>query len=91
MNINFSKLRLLYTTIAYIAEARDGIVKDLVGYVDDPVRYKRRMRLLIQLAGYEHNLLIKLNGLEIDDPCHYDDHMLRQIKDEISLITDPSS
>jgi hypothetical protein len=91
MNIVFSKLRLIYTTINYIADVRDQLVKELVGHVDDPVRYKRRMRFLVHLAKYEHDLMLKLSQLETDDPEYYNDQMLQQLKDEINLITDRSS
>jgi hypothetical protein len=91
MNIIFSKLRLIYTTINYIAESRDQLVKELVGYADDTVRYKRRMRFLVQLAEYEHNLMLKLSQLETNDPEYFNDQMLQQLKDEIDLITDRSS
>ena len=86
----FKKLHLLYKIIAHIAEVRQTLVKDLVAYSEDPVRYKRRMRLLIQLSDYEHQLLIKINNLN-DDPSNFDDMMLRQLKDEVSLISDSSS
>jgi hypothetical protein len=86
----FAKLRLLYIIIQHITDARQIIIKDLVAYLDDPVRYKRRMRFLIQLADYEQQLLIKIENLD-NDPCHYNDHMIKQLKDEIDLITNHSS
>lgn len=91
MNINFSKLQLLYNIVNYIAEARQQLIKDLVGYVDDPVRYKRRMRFLIHLAEYERNLLTKLHHLDHDDPEYYNEKMLRQLKDEVDLVTSRSA
>jgi hypothetical protein len=90
MKIQFAKLKIIYKTVQYIAEVRQKIITDLVAYSDDPVRYKRRMRFLIQLSEYEHQLLIKFNNLD-DDLCHYSDDMIQQLKDEIDLVTDHSS
>jgi hypothetical protein len=91
MNKEFSKLNLLYKIIMHISDTRQQLLKELISYVDDPVRYKRRMRFLTQLAKYEHQLLIKIDSLEDFDPSYYSADMLRQLKDEVSLITDPSS
>jgi hypothetical protein len=91
MNKEFSKLHLLYKITMYISDSRQQLLKDLISYVDDPVRYKRRMNFLIQLSNYEHQLLIKINSLEDFDPSYYSADMLKQLKDEVLLITDTSS
>jgi len=91
MNKEFSKLHLLYKIIMHIADTRQKILAELISYVDDPVRYKRRMRFLIQLAKYEHQLLVKIDALIDFDISYYNEEMLKQLKDEVSLITDSSS
>jgi hypothetical protein len=91
MNKEFLKLHLLYKIIMYIADTRQKILTELISYVDDPVRYKRRMRFLVQLAKYEHQLLVKIDALKEFDLSYYNDEMLQQLKNEVLLITDPSS
>ena len=90
MKLQFAKLKIIYKIVQYISETRQNLIKDLIAYSDDPVRYKRRMRFLIQLSQYEHQLLIKFNQID-SDLCHYSDDMIQQLKDEIDLISDTSS
>jgi hypothetical protein len=91
MNSAFLKPRLIYKVLTYITQAREKILKDLVAYGDDPVRAKRRLRLLIQLADYEHQLLIKIKDFTTEDPEDYGDQTLNLLLSEIDLITDISS
>ena len=67
------KPRSINKVLTYITQAREKILKDLVAYGDDPVRSKRRLRLLIQLADYEHQLLIKIRDFTTEDPEDYGD------------------
>jgi hypothetical protein len=89
-NQQFDKLRLVYKIVMHISDTRQQILKDLISYADDPVRYQRRLRFLTQLADYEHQLMIKFMNLD-DDEIHYNDEMLKLLKDEVTLITNPSS
>jgi hypothetical protein len=55
---------VVYDTVTLIAEKRQLLLNDLVAYTNDPVRYKRRMRMLIQLSSYEEQILTKLNKFD---------------------------
>lgn len=63
----FYKTRLAFKISTYIQQARVSLLEDLVAYTNDPVRYKRRLRMLIQLAEYECNTLKKIRDFETDD------------------------
>ena len=62
-------------------------MRDLVAYIDDPVRYRRRLRFLTELATYEAQLMNKLENFESDDQSDYDDDTRKRIQDEIDTIT----
>lgn len=80
---NFYKTRLIYQATNLIADLRQELVKELVAYSGDPVRYQRRCRMLTQLADYEHQLLQKISRFETDDTQDLD---LGDIKVEVSAI-----
>jgi len=83
----FFKTRLAYQVIDYIIEKRIALAGDLVSYSNDPVRFKRRFRMLINLAEYESMILTKIRDFDtdlIDDLKHND--VLGQIKLDIESI-----
>lgn len=63
---NFYKTQLIYKVLNAIRCERDLLVRDLVAYTTDPVRYKRRIRILINLADYEKQVLEKIRDFETD-------------------------
>lgn len=81
---NFYKTRLIYQATNLIADHRQELIKELVAYSGDPVRYQRRCRMLTQLADYEHQLLQKITKFETDDPKDLD---VGEIAVEVSTIT----
>ena len=56
----------------FIAEKRAILLQDLVAYTGDLVRYSRRIKMLIQLSQFEHELLTKIQNFESDDPADFD-------------------
>lgn len=81
---NFYKTRLIYQATNLIADHRQELIKELVAYSGDPVRYQRRCRMLTQLADYEHQLLQKITRFETDDTRDLD---IGEIAVEVSTIT----
>jgi len=86
----FARLRTLYNILMFIAETRYNLLKEMISYVDDSLRYQRRMRFLVQLSQYEHQLLTKFQNLD-DDDSHFSEELIQHIKDEILIIVDHSS
>jgi len=86
----FARLRTLYNILMFIAETRYNLLKEMISYVDDSLRYQRRMRFLVQLTQYEHQLLTKFQNLD-DDDSHFSEELIQHIKDEILIIVDHSS
>ena len=65
---NFYKTRLIYKSSMFIAEKRAILLQD----TGDLVRYSRRIKMLIQLSQFEHELLTKIQNFESDDPADFD-------------------
>lgn len=61
---NFHKTKLTFKTLELIATERDSLKRDLVAYSNDPVRYHRRFRMLLNLAEYELSILTKIRNFE---------------------------
>jgi hypothetical protein len=61
------KSKLVYEVVLFINEKRKLILNDLIAYSNDPVRHKRRMRILIQLCTYEQQILSKLDNFDFDN------------------------
>ena len=85
MNINsFHQSKIIYIILQLIQKERDLLVTDLVAYAQDPIRYTRRMRMLINLADYEKRILEKIRDFESDEA--QDLYIVDQISNEISSI-----
>jgi len=87
---NFHKTKLIYKISTYIAEKRKIVLRDLVAYTTDPVRYSRRMRTLTQLAQYEHDLLVKIQNFETDEAADLE-NSIDFIKFEINSVIDSNA
>lgn len=85
MSHPFYRTKLIYEVLRTISEHRNILLSDLVAYTQDPVRYKRRMRMLIQLASYELQILQKVKDEEITQSDTQE--LLLIIKEEIDAIT----
>jgi hypothetical protein len=88
----FYKTRLVFKLSTYIQEARASLLEDLVAYTNDPIRYKRRLRMLIQLSEYEYHTLKKIRDFETDelnDIGSYD--TIEMLKREVNTIVDRNS
>jgi hypothetical protein len=80
------KSKLIYEVVAFIGERRKLLLNDLIAYAKDPVRYKRRMRMLIQLSQYEQQILTKLDNFELtDDIDTIINDLMREIYDVVNL------
>lgn len=64
-------------------------MSELIDHATDPVIFKRRLRLLTQLASLEFQLLTKLQSFETDDVDDFD--LYHQLFTELRHITDRSS
>jgi hypothetical protein len=88
----FFKTQLIYEISIFIKDHRDQLLRDLVAYTKDPVRYKRRIRMLIQLADYERQTLEKIFNFETHNMTDLDkNNMLALLHREVKIITDISS
>ena len=88
---NFYKTRTIYYISEHIADRRLSLLKDLVAYTNDPVRYKRRFRILVQLANYEKNILEKIENFITDQQSDIDIDMLDYLKLEVDAIVNLNS
>ena len=62
-----AKSKLICTVLDYIQTKRKELLGDLLAYSKDTVRYQRRIRMLINLAEYEQQILLKIRDFETDD------------------------
>lgn len=88
---SFYKTRLIFNTCNYIATKRQTLLQDLVAYTNDPVRYMRRVRLLVQLSQYESDIVTKIDSFDTDDKSDLGRDVLEQIMLEVDTITNISS
>ena len=86
---NFYKSKLMFDTVTLIAHERQPVLRDLIAYSNDPVRYARRFRTLAQLSQYEHDIIIKIQNFETNDPA--DLSAMSRIKDEILSIVNSAA
>jgi len=87
---NFYKTKLIYKSSTLIIEKRTELLQDLVAYTNDPIRYARRIRMLIQLSQYEHELISKIDNFESEKNSDFD-FALANITNEILAITNTSA
>jgi len=83
----FYKTKLIYDVLDYISEKRYTLVSDLVAYCDDPVRYKRRLRMLLHLSEYETGFLKKIKDFDPDHYKDFDHETFLIIRREVDSIT----
>jgi len=87
----FYRTRLIFKISTYIQKNRSKLLEDLVAYTKDPVRYKRRLRMLIQLAEYEQNILKKIRDFETHNVDDLNQSVLGDLIVEVDSIVDKSS
>lgn len=85
---NFYKTSTAYKVLDLINTERESLKSDLVAYSNDPVRYSRRFRMLINLAQYEVNILTKLQNFCTDDANDLKNPVIDIIRAEIKSIVD---
>jgi hypothetical protein len=83
---NFYKTKTVYQVLELINAERELLKSDFVAYSNDPIRFKRRFRMLINLAEYELNILNKIQQFESIDPKDFDHTTLNLVKQEIKNI-----
>lgn len=89
MSHPFYRTKLIYEISQAITKRRLDLLSDLVAYTQDAVRYNRRMRMLIQLSSYEHQILSKIKDEEISKSEIED--LLMLVNQEIDIISDLNS
>jgi len=87
----FYRTRLIFKISTYIQKNRSKLLEDLVAYTKDSVRYKRRLRMLIQLAEYEQNILKKIRDFETHNVDDLNQSVLGDLIVEVDSIVDKSS
>jgi hypothetical protein len=85
---NFYKTKTVYKVLDLINVERESLKSDLVAYSNDPVRFTRRFRMLINLAEYELNILTKIRNFETEDCKDYQIDVVIEIEKEIKAIVD---
>ena len=88
-NEKILKISLARDFLNETSEARQDLLNELIIYATDPVIFKRRLRMLSQLAEYEAQILKKIQLFELDN---LDDFTLQFIiMSELRSIIDRSS
>jgi hypothetical protein len=88
----FYRTKLIYEICSYITQHRESVLKELVAYTDDPVRYRRRMRMLKQLAAYEQAVLDRIQNFDTTDQTDLDDpDVIGQLRQEVDSIAHRSA
>lgn len=88
VNLSFYKLEFIYKFLNAVQQQKQNLFDELVVYACDPILYRRRVRMLSQLAEFESQILQKIQKLETDDPADLD---LMRVRDELSSICNRSS
>jgi hypothetical protein len=87
-NHQFNKTRIIYESLQLISTKKKKLIRDLVSYTHDPVRYQRRMRFLKEITKYELELLISFDNFKTNDPINdYDKNTLTKIENALDIIT----
>jgi hypothetical protein len=84
----FYKTRLVYQILTHINVQREELLGELVAYSQDPVRMKRRLRMLTNLSQYEQMFLEKIQNFETDDNNDLNQELLGKIKTEVDYVVD---
>lgn len=88
MDPNYLKTKLIYQSLQKLSNERKKTLSDLAAYVHDPVRYKRRLRFLRELASYELHLLESFENFVTENPGEdFDEQTLKKIRESIDLLT----
>jgi hypothetical protein len=85
----FYKLAVTDIVSQIIDSQRALLKKELQEKASDPVIFKRRFRMLSQLADYESQIYKKIHNFATDDPCDYV-QAIYLIRTEIQNVTNRS-
>lgn len=85
---NFYKTQAAYKILDIINNERESLKSELVAYSNDPVRYKRRFRMLLNLAQYEVNILTKLQNFSSDDTVDFNAQIVGLVKLQVKAVVD---
>jgi hypothetical protein len=85
---NFYKTKTVYQVLEIINAERESLKSDLVAYSNDPVRFMRRFRMLINLAEYELSILLKIRDFDSDDALDLGKEIIGLVENEIRHIVD---
>jgi len=86
----FMKSKLIYDIVTAIAVARNELLGDVVAYTNDPVRFQRRIRMLINLSAYEQQILGKVRDFDTEEITDLTE-MMDIIEAEIRDVTNPNA
>lgn len=64
----FYRILMLKEFLAEVQQAKQSVLDDLEIKATDPIIFKRRFRMLRQLAEFESIVISKIYNLETDDP-----------------------
>ena len=82
----FYKLVTANTTSFYLDKFKTDLERDLYATADDPVLFRRRFRMISQLADYQSQIYKKIYNFTSDDMNDYID-VIKLIIDEIYIVT----
>lgn len=87
---DLDKSKLIYEICSMIRQRRDYLIHDMVSYHEDPVRFKRRIRLLSQLDIYESQILLRVYNFTYDELSDSEEYK-EIVKSEINTISNINS
>jgi hypothetical protein len=88
-NSTFYKLSITIDFLNAVLEAKKNLVNELIIFSSDPVKVKRRLRMLKQLSLYESQILDKIQRI---DPTTIDNlNILPMLTKEIYEVTHRSA
>lgn len=87
-HVKYYRIKITKKLIQEAANHRNKLLSELIEHATDPVIFKRRLRLLAQLAELESQLLTKIQSFETDNA---DDFNLQILFNEFKHITNRSS
>ena len=80
------KTKLINDFVTFVINERHKLMADLIAYTNDPVRYQRRLRMMLNLSEYEQQILVKIHKFVTESPEEDLLTMLDQLKAETQII-----
>jgi hypothetical protein len=87
-HVKYYRIKITKKLIQEATNHRNNLLSELIEHATDPVIFKRRLRLLAQLAELESQLLTKIQSFDTDNA---DDFNLQILLNEFRHVTNRSS